>query len=183
MKPRLKLANKTHYSTRDLRRFFYAGLRALGAEANKIIEVDYCRRRTVDGHDGRAHYGNFYAARWMRFGLPRSPAELDLGKLARVLRHENAHNLGLKHGEMEPDLRYCQGPDPGWIAGLSISVKPTKARPLAPPVREVRYASVCARLGRWTKTRDRAERAIQKLTIKKRYYERTLALAAKEPAP
>ena len=42
------------------------------------------------------------------------PRQFRLLRLANLTRHELSHTQGFDHEEMEPNLRYSQGPMPGW---------------------------------------------------------------------
>lgn len=53
----MKLVNKTEYSSRDLRKFFLAGLKAEGARTNKYILVKYKRGPGIHGCATIGHYG------------------------------------------------------------------------------------------------------------------------------
>lgn len=176
MKARLTLVNQTRYSTRDLRRFFLRGLDAMthGHRTDKHIVVVYSRRGRVWGCAGVSD--RLQPSQGMRFALP--VRNLDLDSFGRVLRHENAHNLGLLHGEMDWDLRYCMGPDPEWVAGLTISLKPErvpKPKPTMVDVQGQRHARVVERIGKWTRRLKSIQSRLRTLHRQDAYYRRALA--------
>lgn len=84
----MRLINETRYRTEDLKSFFAAGLKAMGAKSDKIITVRYTRpgkhRRRVsenpecasDHHaasyaSGRAHLGHTAVVGKTKLGLPK----------------------------------------------------------------------------------------------------------------
>lgn len=129
----MKLQNQTAWSTADLRRFFLAGLNALGARTDKTIRVVYGRGWALHG---RATIGWLEEARWIKMTLPGprvTEACLKLGKppidykrLAQVFEHEVGHNLGLQHRDMQKWWTL----QPTWHDGLTIAWEGVKATPL-----------------------------------------------------
>ncbi len=178
---RLVLVNETHYETRDLRRFFVAGINALthGEWSSKHVTVVYSRRwaHWRGGVWACAELGGTYPGHVMRFAVPKDPANWTVGDLARVLRHEHAHNLGIRHGDMDAELRYCQGPDPEWCAGLRVDVRRPRARPPV-DLRARRHASVLEGIARWERALRTAERRLRKLRRQDAYYRRALVAAS-----
>lgn len=174
MRHRLKLVNETHYRTRDLRSFFITGLNALahGNWSYKYIEVVYGKRGGVWGCAWLPT--GLHPASSMRFAIPKDPEKLSLGSLARVLRHEFAHNLGLRHGEMDYDLKYCSGPDPEWIEGLQVRVKEKKARPKVDLV-EKRHERVLELITKWQRRKKTVETRLRKLRRQDAYYRKAVA--------
>jgi hypothetical protein len=161
----VKIKNTTRYRTDDLRCFLQLGLEALNVPAShrKVKRVEFVPSRRST-HWGCASLSQGHQpARWMQFSLP-APALLDVAALFRVLRHENAHNLGIKHGEMDPALRYClQGPSERWslrypgveipdlpafLWGLAIREKPAKIVPSIDVRAEKRAAHARAMLAK-----------------------------------
>lgn len=178
----MKIRNATSYSTRDLRRFLYAGFAAFGVSAkHKVIDISYSKRRLTGHHDGRAHLGGLLPARWMVLGLPRDPTKLNVGHLGKVLRHEHAHQLGIRHREMDADLLYCTGPDPAWTEGLTIGFR--RQKKMTPADRVANRAERATRnLVIWRRRLKIAEGRIKHWTAKVRYYERRAA-AGPTPTP
>ena len=159
----MKLKNRTHYRTDDLRRFFLAGIRGNGANPEgRRITVDYTRQRR--GSSGCATIGGY----WMTVRIPRSEsvgsepyAELPehlLRSLAHVFEHELEHNLGHDHRggvkfggcQTHGDVGEHLG---SWWIGMTIRARPSVHAPKPP--REVRLASLVAK---------RAENAQKRLT-------------------
>jgi len=178
----LKIKNKTRYSTRDLRRFFTAGLRALGASELKTIDVAYSRGARVHG---RARYpspdiwssnsqGLFI---WMT--LPARASFLKLLELAQVFEHEIGHTLGLRHREMQSWWTLgCP-----WAEGLTIRHLDAPIQ-RAVPAPERREARARAHIARLETQLVRTQRLLRKWRAKVRYYDKRnerIAAAPKKP--
>lgn len=187
----LRIKNETRYSTRDLRRFFTAGLRALGASEEKWIKVRYSRGSVAGlaeiGRDDRQGYRI-----WM---LPDRPVAIVTGSDGRVVRtpiaqmgasrlaafastfeHEIAHTLGISHREMS------HAPAGGeWWVGLTIRVMP---EPIKIPAVERREARARTHVEKLEQQLARTQRLLKKWRARVRYYnkrsERKAAAAPKE---
>jgi hypothetical protein len=131
----MKVRNATAYNTRDLRRFFAAGLRAMNAKPDKVIEVKYITggrhicwaslgsvTRTTVVHEGDVVTRPFRTVegRWIRMLLPKPGLPIDYRWFARVFEHEVHHNKGATHREMTQHQKDCDLPLPEWAAGLEI---------------------------------------------------------------
>jgi hypothetical protein len=174
----MKVTNTTCYDTRAIKKFLHASFVSLGVQPQhrkrKIIEVVPSRNGT---HWGCATLGGDRAARYMKLSLP-GPKALHLASFYRTIRHEHAHNLGIQHGEMASDLRWCSGPVPEWVASF---VMPVRAQALSAPKPSATERAE-SKLAAARRRRDRAEhraklaaKAVQRWTVKVRYYERRLA--------
>lgn len=159
----MRLINETDWRTADLRRFILAGIRAMGAEENKIVTVKYSRSAR-NLHGGWAFLGRdtqgagFLQGRRMMLSLPSDPAKLDLADFARTVEHEVGHQLGLRHKDMSEEMRYCGSiidgkhvkPSlPRWAEGLTVAfdspVSPSDPMP-APESEETRFATRAAKM-------------------------------------
>jgi hypothetical protein len=136
MVTKMNIINETNFRTDDLRRFIVSGLRAMGADVSRptVFTIKYSRGAHTTG--------------WARYDgsrvLLRLPADLDSGaefrsnynrasrrdsdwtplrEAARVLEHEIAHTLGLKHRDMTTALRWCRAPWPTWVEGTTLRIK------------------------------------------------------------
>lgn len=119
MRLTLNLVNKTAWSSRDLRQFLLAGMRAKGVEDRTVI-VTYGK---WDAHNGLGWYrypqlqlslpGPTAIAR----ALAKGEEPIRYLELAQVLEHEIDHTLGLGHREMM-DLWKLR---PTWHQGLTIA--------------------------------------------------------------
>ena len=121
---KLRLTNKTHWRTDDLRKLVTAGLRAegmwTGGHGSYRVEVSYSRasRNWVGGW-------GYYGYHHLKLHLPKlGDALVEMSSqlvhsVARVLVHEVGHNQGFKHEEMMPvgDI-----PTP-WAEGLQVRRK------------------------------------------------------------
>lgn len=129
----MKLVNKTHYRSDDLRKFFRAGLIALGAETTKNITVTYSKRSS-DRIWGRASYGGpDRQGRNMTMCLGKDASSWSLIRFAWVFEHEVYHTLGLRHSDMNEDTHWCRGDVlPTWAEGLQIRLRPSVTKPKQP---------------------------------------------------
>src|SRR5688572_23259554 len=137
----MKITNKTHYDTRDLRKLFARGLKEKRASKDKVITVIYSRSGQ---HTGCAHLGKRVVfgtkiaetaqgdrirvpaictveARTIRMHLPRDPSYVDVKKVAQVFLHEVEHTQGFEHNDMAECFNYPVL----WADGLQIRVRPT----------------------------------------------------------
>lgn len=178
----LKIKNRTRYRADDLRAFFLAGLKSLGAGTDKTIVVIDARRR--DGVHGRASLPAPYETegRWLRMSLPRLD-KLDMRKIAQVFEHEVGHNFGDRHGEMQKWWTL----EPKWHEGLMLRVK---AEPKKTPAPERREKNVRAMIAKYesellilTKKKARFQKLLKKWRVKARYYDRKAASIAPPREP
>lgn len=137
---RLKVLNSTDYSTRDLRRLFLAGMRAIGAEQPKTLVVRYKRRpptwkrKSIDYYlgglaligqrpkpwPGSEHSTPLIEGARVWLKLPRDGEASDhVDALARIIMHELWHSLGWHHREMPPDERMPID----WAEGMTLAFK------------------------------------------------------------
>ena len=172
----MRIHNNTAYRTADLRKFFLAGIRSMGAESNKEIHVHYSRGSV---HRGRATYGQpGVQGSWIAMWLPRDPAKLQLSTFARVFEHEVSHNLGVRHQDMSDNVRYCRGALPKWAEGLELTFQAPKPKPKVDLV-EKREAHARKMEAKWLKKLVAAQRVHRKWKLKVRYYERRQAAAGR----
>lgn len=182
----MRLVNKTGYSTKAMRAFLEAGLRAHGASMERHIDVVYGRRWFT----GRASC----PGTWMILRVLRAD-KMDTKKFGLLFEHELAHNLGVKHEDMDPNVRQCR-PEygqaaPAWIEGLEIPLNVTAKTVVDPQARiDKRAAHARTMLERWERKAASAKRVVAKWARKVRYYERRAAAGVvaqprrkPEPAP
>jgi hypothetical protein len=125
--------------------------------------------------------------RWIALGL--TTPGLDLAELWRVIRHERAHNLGLRHGDMDPELRWCQGPVPDWVASFPVPELPKRA-PLTSEERTARRVARSDRaaerartnLARWQRRLKIAQGRVRAWSQRVRRFERKAEQRAASPA-
>jgi len=138
----VRITNKTHYRTDDLRRLFDAGLRAHADHTDYRIEVYYSRR------SGACSGYAWYHSTRMKLGVPRTPAgawalspeerkpfdelpEHIVQDLAHTLIHELCHCLGMRHGEMKVKVAHET-----WWKGKRIRARATPKKVSAAEKRE-----------------------------------------------
>jgi hypothetical protein len=194
----MKIRNETDYETRDLRRFFSAGLCAMKASSEKVIEV---RKQTGNLHCSRATLGEVRErkvleqgdivrkwktseGRWIRMLTYQKDGELDLRRFARVFEHEVLHSKGAEHKDMTEHQMKCDLPLPAWAEGLSIRKKPPK-----PPVRREELLRLRAiekedharkTLALYERKQKRLAGLLRKWRAKEKYYERRRAAKREE---
>jgi hypothetical protein len=179
----MKLINRTRYSKADLRRFFAAGIKAMGASTDKCIMVFYRGKRKRS----RAEYpfadGEGYHV-WMV--LPRENADgslpqSELPRLACVFEHEIAHTLGVRHAEMDYESKYATGDLPTWAQGLTIAAKPSPAAPTPTDRARAREAHARKMLERAQHRLKISQACVQRWRRKVSYYDRKTAASQVSP--
>lgn len=165
----MKLINKTSYRTDDIRALVVAAHQAMGADMMKTVEVNQGRSR----HHGRASY----TGGWMMISLP-PPGKGDIKIVAQVLEHEIAHNLGIRHEDMDEDVRSCRQEVPWLRPELLLRAKEEKpALTLSDRVRQ-REEKARRMLDRWDRKVKLAKTIRAKWAAKVSYYERKAAAGA-----
>lgn len=162
----MRIVNETKYRTEDIKRFLVLAHEAMGAPRDKKVRIVYSH---CSQHWGCASYGG----RWMKLTLPGDPAKVNGLEFARVIEHEIAHNLGIRHPEMDTLTRYCKQSVP-WAEGLALRVKEETPRASVDHVAR-REAHARRMQERWQRRLDAAKRHHQKWTRKVRYYDRKTA--------
>lgn len=147
---KIKLTNKSHLRTGDLRVYFRAACRALGIKGSKHITVNASRSGYVTG---RASLGKLVRIGpnsgyrriegfSVRLSVPRKESHLPRRKameggepeqtwraqVARVLEHELLHTLGVDHKDMTRAQMYSDGDEPDWSRGLALRAKEAKPK-------------------------------------------------------
>jgi nitrile hydratase len=139
----MRLANKTRWSTDDLRALISACLKAHAVPSTGlVVEIIHARRSHHTAH-GVARLGGwkrrspndekvFRPGRWMKL-IIASPetivarttitSEMFLMRVARVIDHEVAHLRGLDHCHMSEATYNCTQAVP-WLGNLQLRVTP-----------------------------------------------------------
>lgn len=114
----LRLDNRTRWSSKDLRRFFEAGLKKLRC-GPRTVRIRYGIGRALHGWA-------YYDSRILQICLPgptyvaacqgKRKEPLDYKELAQTFEHEIDHTKGLTHSQM-PDWKKLK---PTWHKGLRI---------------------------------------------------------------
>lgn len=187
---KLELENLTHWSTRDLRRFFVAGLRHMKVFRPRKVVVKYSRNGDVTGQAACPGWwiqvnlpGPKYAqpssrkrdleALARRF-TPLRPGllgdgSLNIERVAQVFMHEVQHTWGWKHGDM-PDWWKLR---PAWQKKLRVEWKPPVKQRMAALDRAAERAEHAAEMLKRAETRlKRAKTLRDKWAKKVRYYQR-----------
>jgi len=125
----MRLVNLTKWETRDLRKLVSATFRAYPVDARKYVVEVRPRRRL--GTRGYAWYGlprivvfvpnpsllRKTAREYEEMGSGfRPPTDFDSVAFARVLTHEIAHTLGVRHRDMPP-LKTINA---DWAGGFTV---------------------------------------------------------------
>lgn len=99
------LDNRSWWNSRDLARFFAAGLKALKVFKRRDIIVVSSPIRSR----GCAQIGG----RGITIAIA-TPSRFELRRLARLFEHEVAHTNGLYHEDMSYSVLWSLGPTPAW---------------------------------------------------------------------
>lgn len=187
MKSRLLLKNHTDWSTRDLRRFVLAGIKAEGVEGKSwTVTVKNARqRRGCSGLASMRHP-------WMTLRIP-SVRLVGVGKpamlpdylrddFAHVLWHEIAHTRGVEHREMTGGWDGCRrggprGAEVAWASALTIG---RKADPKRRDRKAERREAAVTSLAAWQRKLKLAQTKVRKYRAKVQRYERLAACAVPE---
>lgn len=167
----MRIVNKTRYRTDDLRRWLNAAHKAMAAPTHKTVEVKY-------SHRGMAWGCASFSGGWMMLTLPGDPDKVGgVGRLAQLLEHEIAHNLGLRHGEMHPSTRRGAAREPGsWEEGMELPrLREEPSKPSPEDRVAQREAKARKMLERWERKVKLAKTRLAKWAAKVRYYERRAA--------
>ena len=180
----LVLRNSTPYRTDDLRRLVLACLRAMGASEARRVEFFPAKRSSSRGW---GEYGD--EARGEGY-LVRVPVDRDdpnrssYGyRTAAVLAHEVAHTLGLRHGEMSDELRYCRSSlSLPWAEGIVVRRKAEPAKPTLSDRVAEREETARKKVAEWTRRLALARTKVRLWKRKVAYYDRRRAVAASPAA-
>lgn len=179
MAGKLNLINETKWSTKDLRKFVTAGLKAVtgGWDGTYTVTVKHFQSRNL----GTGHY---YSQRMM-LRIPAATkdavcSESWLLTMAATMSHEYDHNIGRKHTEMVdgPTTGVSYDRDTEWVkayveAGNSIS-STIKAKPIVDKQAQ-RAAHAQKMLEMHEKKLAREQKIVKKWAKKVSYYEKALA--------
>jgi hypothetical protein len=109
----VKLWNASGYDTRDLYRFFMAGLRAMGIPERRIRSLRVAVTSAPKRSRGCADVGGTRVS--IAIAPPSySPHREFIRRLARLWEHEVAHSMGFDHDDMPERLLYSNGKTPRW---------------------------------------------------------------------
>lgn len=181
----MKVKNMTRYPTATLRSMLCEVHNRLAKHEGRLrswsrlrVEVSHVRgvRKFAYGVSGRASYGGD----WMQLRLSRGA--VDSLRVYALMEHELTHSYGYKHG---PGLRGSNGFEPSLLASWESAAEKrgrlveVESEPkLKRDVREVRHERTLASITRWEAKLKRASDALKKLNARRRYYEKTLPVAA-----
>ena len=158
----MKLRNKTRYETGDLRRIIQAAHDAQGVRATrKFVEVVYSRGQYCTGR--AAYSGGFMVLR-----VPK--INPDVAAFARVIEHEVAHGLGIRHEDMDIDVFRCTQPVP-WAEGLSLREREPKSVVKVDRIAQ-RHQHALEMKARWERRSKAASRKLAKWRRVVKYYEK-----------
>lgn len=175
---KLEIANKTHWSTDDIRRMVRAAMRSYGLRFDKRLSVRYSRQGRVSGWAYLGDPTRGIEGSSMRLLLPKPKEDTDMAKLrfeaAAVIEHEVAHLYGMPHRAMPEGLNRCTiAPD--WLTDdMLLRWEP----PVVVPVSR-EEALERARDARRAKAAKSAASAMRKLEQHEAAIERHTRLAAK----
>jgi hypothetical protein len=163
---RMRVENRTHWQTRDLRRFVTRIAQEVLTEVyrgeHRGIDVRFAhysgRGTACSGH---AYLGGSFA----HIGVPKDA--VDRVDLAHTLAHEFGHLSGLTHRDMAGGAMWQRVGDwrerYAWANALPLRRKPARRRLGTRERREIQHSRLVARLARWERRAKRAATAIRKL--------------------
>lgn len=183
MRRKIRIVNKTNWSTRDLRRFVVeAARREFGERGdNRSLNVTftYVRHRDRHGSSGYAWYNTGSSV--IRVGRVIT----DKIDLAKVLCHEFAHNRGVTHAEMRGSALYRRIGNwrelAAWGEALPLTWKAPKVKAKVSTLEHTdsKLVQIQASIDRWQSKLKRAQTALKKYQRKAAYYQKKKAAAMK----
>lgn len=162
------VVNKTNYRTNDLRRFFKAGLEAMGASINKTIIVHeiggiLCRHKTWASYPINSFDHDDVPVEGSRISMGISKDDPSIGAYGRsfagTFHHEVLHTLGLMHKDMNSEAMWCRAPQP-WAEGLTIRKK-SEPKPIL-KTKNLQLEKAQKSLAKWQKKAKLAATKIKK---------------------
>jgi hypothetical protein len=166
----MKIDNRTHYVTSDLKAFILRGIKesVKSGEDNRTqmltVKVVYSRNREWGGY-GYSGYA-FYNGRFMRVRVPK--IAIDMEQFARLVMHEYDHIVGYRHKQM--DGQY----DTAWVKDYEIRIQAPKVKEKI-DVRAVRYERTKKLLEKKQTQMKRLQTSIKKYSKKIKYYEKMMS--------
>lgn len=181
----MKITNKTKWETKHIARFVREVIRrAPPTLRDKYKARGYPKTLTVEVVYNRAGKDGSYVTGCApyfgkRITLKLGGHQINKYDLCSTIQHELAHNLGYTHADMgyrKVGLFWWGGAESyPWAADLPLEKKQPKAKPKGTELQEHRYKLVLAGEERWNAKLKRAQSALKKLRVKRRYYENKLA--------
>lgn len=135
----MRLVNKTKWNSKQLKALITENIRKAGLDpVGYIVEV-VTGRSGGEGYSGCARYSR----QWFRMRVPaliitkdcfvgsdgkttynevqtkQMQTIFDSVKFSQVCQHELAHNRGVRHGEMDAGIRYCEQ-DEDWAVYFEV---------------------------------------------------------------
>jgi hypothetical protein len=175
---KLKLINKTHYRTTDLRSLVLAALHR-EAPGHKTWYVRVTYRRAGTERRGCA----YLRSTSFRLMVERSDggdmSDFDRDTLAYVIVHEIAHCRGMTHAQMRATAFEGHARDCAWASAFRV-----RARPVVPPLTaaERRAARVADAAARAEKKVEEWSRRAKLAATKLRKWKRRLDTAKRKAA-
>lgn len=158
----MKITNNTKYNGTQLRKLILGKLKEMGITPKGYsIYIDYRARKNQRMALGQAYLNS----KWMRITMTKG--EQNLSQFLNIVEHEALHNLGIKHEDMHPSIRYAY--TTGTETIKEIQPKPKPKRDLVAE----RYAHIKQKRAEWKKKLERAEKTYLKWNkARKQYYAR-----------
>jgi predicted SprT family Zn-dependent metalloprotease len=172
----VKLVNKTHYSTRDLKKLFtrIAKDELNPDKAKKVVfTIKYWRSNWTGGC---AYVGGTHGT----LKMPKPHHKLDMPAIAKTIAHEMAHLHGLHHGAKMHCARYSWHHGDyktyyAWANDYSISHLETASKPAVAPV-NAKLDHATKMLAKNEAKLKRTAVLVKKWTAKVKYYQKRAEL-------
>jgi len=172
----MKITNKTHYRTDDLRKLFVACVKHHGGEIKRMsITVRYGKFTGFAYYPQRhgLHGGNITVR------LPtvkRAPNGITKGlnSVGRLFEHELMHCFGIRHGDMDRDVYHCRQDVSAWLPADLTKIR-AQSGPKVPTEEEkatAKEANARTKLAEWERKAKLAKTRLKKWRAEVRRYDR-----------
>jgi len=172
----MKIENKTHYQTNDLKKLFTACIKRNDKDEGKI----YRYRKNLKIEVVNSRYGYFTGHAWyggpMRLRIPKTiKSEFAVMQMAWLFTHEFLHVRSYSHKKMaKNDMRF-HPEDWEWAKKYQVRAKELKSKPKR-DLRMERYGHAVEMLKKYERQMKRTENLLKKWRDKKAYYEKDTEL-------
>lgn len=181
----MKITNKTHYRTDDLRKLFVACVNHHGGEIKRMsITVLYGEFSGFAYYPRHELHGGTITVR-----LPspkRAPEGLKmkwLTNVAQLFEHELMHCFGIRHGDMDRDVYNCRQDVSAWLPADLPKIR-AQSGPKVPTEEEkatAKEANARAKLAEWERKAKLAKTRLKKWKAEVRRYDRKHKAAGGNP--
>jgi len=184
----MKMLNKTQYDTNALRSLLTEVHNLVSKTEGRLKTWGGLRVKVVTGRNGRISGYAYLTGHFMRLRIPKPETHPKPHDIAYLMEHELMHCYGYKHSQMGVCRRgwataaeRYKWADEMFPQGIPVKTPKVRVTPDKADIQEKRYLRVVAQVKTWTTKLKRAQTAIKKLAVRRRYYEKVLAAAGRMP--